>query len=111
MVGSKKILNCEISLTSYSIVEIPLFIVLGLLSGLLSFVFSNLKQNFFQLFSNISTIKHRPLIGGFLNSLAAYIGSPQSLTVGYSTLNRIISNSLNNPLLLCKFMIGKLMMV
>ena len=63
MVGSKKILNCEISLTSYSIIEIPLFIFLGVLSGLLSFVFSNLKQFLFQLFSRFCSIKHRPIIG------------------------------------------------
>jgi len=112
MVGSKKILdsNIDVQLIPSSIVEIPLFLALGVLGGWLSFVFSVMKQRLFKAFSVVPQT-FRPLMGGLACAIAALIGSPQSLAVGYGTLNRILSGELHNPVLLSKFMIGKLVMV
>eukprot|EP01036_Dinobryon_divergens_P025842 gene25842-34430_t len=112
MIGSKKILDSKIDvrLIPSSVIEIPLFLAMGILSGSLSFVFSMMKQRLFRLFSAVPTL-YRPLIGGGSCAIAAAIGSPQSLAVGYSTLNRIISGDLKNPIMLSNFMVGKLIMV
>ena len=69
-----------------------------------------MKQRLFRLFSAVPTL-YRPLIGGGSCALAAAIGSPQSLAVGYSTLNRIISGDLKNPLMLSNFMVCLLVCV
>ena len=69
-----------------------------------------MKQKFFRLFS-VLPIYFRPLVGGVSCAVAAAFGSPQSLSVGYATLNRILSGELKNAALLSNFMIGKLIMV
>jgi H+/Cl- antiporter ClcA len=64
-----------------------------------------MKQRLFRQFSSLPTY-YRPLIGGISCAAAAAMGSPQSLAVGYSTLNRIISGDLKNPLMLSNFMVS-----
>jgi H+/Cl- antiporter ClcA len=68
-----------------------------------------MKQRLFKVFSVIPQTL-RPLVGGFACAVAALIGSPQSLAVGYGTLNRILSGDLHNPVLLAKFMVTHLIM-
>lgn len=100
------------------VLEIPLFMILGILSGFLAHSFACLKGKLFQIFKTVSPRQsYRPIIAGVLCSIAACIGSPQSLAVGYKTLDRVISGALysNVPtqeiLHLSRFTFEKLLMV
>lgn len=95
-------------LTQYSLktplIELPLFLLLGALSGVTAFVFSysaKISQQFFDGDIGTDEVKEtmkaipnaaKPIIGGLLCGLVGLI-FPQILFFGYETLNSLLKNN------------------
>jgi H+/Cl- antiporter ClcA len=86
-------------------IELPLYLMLGALSGLVAFAFSQaatLSKNVFdgdagpapvrQLFGEMLPQQAKPVIGGLICGLVGLV-FPQILFFGYETLNGLLANS------------------
>lgn len=77
------------------IFELSLYLGLGLISGLISVVFTKLREVFVNIYVTKTNIPVylRPLIGGLVCGLVA-IYFPQTLFVGYTTLDQILAGKI-----------------
>ena len=85
------------------IFELSLYIGLGLISGLISVAFTSLREWFSQLFTSekFSSISPAllPLLGGVVCGVIA-VFFPQTLFVGYTTLDQLLGGKIVLPTLL-----------
>lgn len=94
--------------------ELPLYLGLGLVCGMISVTFTWLRDRFSEMFDdNVNLLSRippvlRPILGGLLCGIAALF-FPQTLFSSYSTLDQLISGKNPDPaLLLVELLLVKL---
>lgn len=96
--------------------ELPLYMLLGLICGAISVLFTKLRDLFTELFSSPDSALSRlprhfhPIFGGLLCGVIA-VFFPQTLFVGYVTLDQLLAGKIQFPLpLLLQLLCSKLIL-